>query len=127
MKTLSIKQPWAELVVSGKKTIELRKWNTKFRGEFLVHASKSPDADAMKKFGFSEKDLPLGKIIGKVFLKKVRDYKELGDEEFEKDKGRHLAERKWGDFGFVLENPERIKSIKVNGKLGFWDFEYGNI
>ena len=39
-KCLSLKQPYADLVVSGKKTIELRTWNTKFRGEFLVHASK---------------------------------------------------------------------------------------
>ena len=38
MKCLSLKQPYAELLVSGKKTIELRIWNTKFRGEFLMHA-----------------------------------------------------------------------------------------
>ena len=41
MKCLSICQPFAELIVQGKKTIELRKWNTKFRGEFLVHAAKN--------------------------------------------------------------------------------------
>ena len=40
MKCLSVCQPFAELIVQGKKTIELRKWNTKFRGEFLVHAAK---------------------------------------------------------------------------------------
>ncbi len=34
-KCLSLKQPYAELTVSGKKTIELRTWNTKFRGEFF--------------------------------------------------------------------------------------------
>ena len=68
MKTLSLKQPFAELVVSGKKTIELRKWNTKFRGKFLIHASKIPDSQAMKKFGFekwnetSNKESPDGKI-----------------------------------------------------------------
>lgn len=39
MKTLSLKQPFAELILSGKKKIELRKWNTSFRGEFLIHAS----------------------------------------------------------------------------------------
>jgi hypothetical protein len=39
MKCLSLKQPYAELLISGKKTIELRKWNTSFRGKFLVHAS----------------------------------------------------------------------------------------
>ena len=38
MKCLSVCKPFAELIVQGKKTIELRKWNTKFRGEFLVHA-----------------------------------------------------------------------------------------
>ncbi len=39
MKTLSIKQPFAELVVSGRKSIEIRSWATNYRGEFLVHAS----------------------------------------------------------------------------------------
>jgi len=38
MKCLSVSQPYADLIVKGKKTIELRTWNTKFRGEFLVHA-----------------------------------------------------------------------------------------
>jgi len=36
----SLKQPVAELLVSGKRTVELRKWNTKFRGKFLIDASK---------------------------------------------------------------------------------------
>jgi hypothetical protein len=45
MKCLSLKQPFAELLVSGKKTIELRKWNTKFRGKFLIHASKNLDEE----------------------------------------------------------------------------------
>ncbi|MDQ6862918.1 MAG: ASCH domain-containing protein [Thermoproteota archaeon] len=37
MKGLSLKQPFAELLVSGRTTVELRKWNTKFRGKFLIH------------------------------------------------------------------------------------------
>ncbi len=45
MKCLSLKQPFAELLVSGKKTIELRKWNTKFRGKFLMHDSKNLDKE----------------------------------------------------------------------------------
>ena len=43
MKAISLKQPWASLIVSGRKTIELRTWNTKFRGEFYIHASKTTD------------------------------------------------------------------------------------
>ena len=39
MKTISIKQPWASLIVSGVKDIENRTWKTNFRGRVLVHAT----------------------------------------------------------------------------------------
>ena len=119
MKALSLKQPFAELVVSGKKKIELRKWNTKFRGEFFVHASKVPDAEAMKEFGFDE--LPLGKIVGKAKLVRVKKYE--NDEEHKADKELHLANDCWGNYGFVLEDAERVEAVDAKGFLGFWDFE----
>ena len=118
MKTLSIKQPWAELILRGRKKLEIRKWNTKFRGEFYIHSSKTPDPEAMKKFGFEE--LPCGVIVGKAKLVGVKNYK--NEEEFEKDKNFHLATPKWGNFGFILENPERIEKIPAKGSLGFWNF-----
>ena len=40
MKALSIRQPWAWLIVHGRKDIENRSWRTKFRGRFLVHAAQ---------------------------------------------------------------------------------------
>ena len=40
MKYSSLKQPYADFLVSGKKIIELRNWNTKLTGKFLIHASK---------------------------------------------------------------------------------------
>ena len=40
MKALSIKQPWAWLIIHGGKDIENRTWHTKFRGRFLVHAAQ---------------------------------------------------------------------------------------
>jgi predicted transcriptional regulator len=119
MKTLSLKQPFAELVVSGKKTIELRNWNTKFRGKFLIHASKTPNSKAMKRFGFDK--LPVGVIIGEAELIEVKKYG--NDSEHKKDKNKHLADSYWGKYGFVLKNARRIKPIEAKGKLGFWDFE----
>ena len=118
MKALSLKQPFAELILQGKKKIELRKWNTKFRGEFLIHSSKVPDKDAMKKFGFS--DLPLGKILGKARLIDVKKYS--NELEHSKDNNLHLASSFWGNYGFILNNVERIPEIECKGKLGFWDF-----
>ena len=43
MKALSVKQPWAHLIAEGFKTIEIRTWNTKYRGLLLIVASKKPD------------------------------------------------------------------------------------
>ena len=124
MKALSLKQPFAELILQGKKTIELRKWNTKFRGEFLIHSSKISDADAMKKFGF--KELPCGFILGKVELVDVKHYE--NEKEHSKDKDKHLADSVWGNYGFVLKNSKRFdKPISAKGSLNFWDFDENKI
>jgi hypothetical protein len=42
MKALSVKQPWANLIVSGEKTIETRTWATPYRGQILIVSSKKP-------------------------------------------------------------------------------------
>lgn len=119
MKVLSLKQPFAELILLGKKKIELRKWNTKFRGDFLIHASKIPDKKAMKEFGFD--NLPFGCIVGKAKLVEVKKYS--NEEEHRKDKNLHLASSFWGNYGFILENVERVKEIPCKGNLGFWEFK----
>ena len=118
MKALSLKQPFAELIISGRKTIELRTWKTNFRGKFLVHASKIPDKKAMKQFGFNE--LPVGQIIGEVELIDVKEY--TSKKEFAKDSKKHLASSTWGKIGFVLKNAKRIKPIPAKGALGFWEY-----
>ena len=117
MKALSLKQPFAELVVEGKKKIELRNWNTHFRGEFFIHASKNPDKESMKRFGFT--NLPLGFLIGKAELTEVKVYK--NEEEHARDKTLHLASSSWGDYGFILENPTKIVPIPFKGQLNFFE------
>jgi predicted transcriptional regulator len=118
MKALSLKQPYAELILEGKKKIELRKWNTNFRGEFFVHASKNPDKESMKRFGFAT--LPLGALVGKANLVDVKIYN--NEEEHSKDNNLHLASSYWGNNGFVLENPTRISPIiPFKGQLNFFE------
>jgi hypothetical protein len=84
MKSLSLKQPFAELLVSGKKTVELRKWNTKFRGKFLIHASKKIDKERARSLGIDYTKLTTGAIIGTAILYNVKEYQNKAD--FEKDK-----------------------------------------
>jgi hypothetical protein len=105
--------------LQGRKTIELRKWNTSFRGLFLIHASKNPDLKAMNQFGF--KELPCGCIVGKAEIVDVKHY--ANEEEHAKDKEFHLASSAWGNFGFIIKNAKRVKVIPCKGNLGFWDFK----
>jgi len=118
MKVLTLKQPWAELILLGKKTIEIRKWNTHFRGEFLIHSSKIPDKKNMK--NFESMKLLNGFIVGQANLFDVKRYE--NKKEFNKDKGKHLATVKWGKYGFILKNVKRIKPIPAKGQLNFWNY-----
>ncbi len=119
MKALTIKQPWAELILQKRKTIELRNWNTKFRGDFLIHTSKNSDKKAMKKFGFQ--DLPCGFVIGQAKLMEVKKYK--NKKEFQKDENKHLVEGDFSKHGFIIKNIKRIKPFSIKGRLNFWELK----
>ena len=124
-KCLSLKQPYAELIVSGKKAIELRTWNTKFRGEFLVHASKKVDKEACERNKIDPKSLITGAIIGKAILYDVKSYESKNS--FLRDKNKHFADPKSTKYkyGFLLKEAKRFrKSIPLLGKLGFFNVEY---
>ena len=43
MKTLTIKQPWATLIMQQDKRFEFISWQTKYRGDLLIHAGKEID------------------------------------------------------------------------------------
>lgn len=43
IKALSIKQPWAWFIVRRFKPVENRSWRTDYRGDLLIHASKTYD------------------------------------------------------------------------------------
>ena len=39
MKVLSIREPWASLIMNKKKLVETRSFKTNYRGELYIHAS----------------------------------------------------------------------------------------
>ena len=122
MKCLSVCQPFAELIVQGKKTIELRRWNTKFRGEFLVHAAKNILIEDCKRMKISS-SITTGAIIGKVKLTDVKKYE--SDKELKSDKKKHhsLSDITKNKYGFILESPKKLRvPIPYSGKLNFFEF-----
>ncbi|MDC0154286.1 ASCH domain-containing protein [Nitrosopumilus sp.] len=123
MKCLSICQPFAELIIQNKKTIELRKWNTKIRGEFLVHAPIKIRKEAYEKLKINEK-LTTGAIIGKVELIDVKKYESLKEIKIDKKKHFGSTTSQKRIYGFILKNakPFRIP-IPWKGQLGFFDVD----
>ena len=124
-KCLSLKQPYADLIVSGKKTIELRTWNTTFRGEFLVHASKKIDNEALERNKIDPKSLITGAIIGKAILYDVKVYDRK--KSFLRDKKKHFADPESTNYkyGFLLKESKRFENaIPISGKLRFFSVEY---
>ena len=89
MKCLSLKQPYADLLATGRKTIEIRKWNTNFRGSFLIHASKNVNKDACLTLDFDERNLVRGAIIGKALVYDVIKYTTI--EDFLGDHHKHFS------------------------------------
>ena len=123
MKCLSISQPFADLIVFGGKTIELRKWNTNFRGEFLIHAPIKIRIEDCKRLKITKK-LVTGAIIGKAELYDVKKYN--SSKEVKKDQKFHFASKNFQDktFGFKIKNVKPLRiPIPWKGQLGFFDVE----
>lgn len=120
-KCLSVSQPFADLIVSGKKTIELRKWNTNFRGEFLIHSPVKIRIQDCERLGIDKENLRTGAIIGKAILYDVKKYKTK--KELLDDRKYHFAsDASSNKYGFLLKNAKRFSvPIPYKGALGFFD------
>lgn len=122
MRTLSILQPYAWLIVNGHKDIENRTWATQFRGRIFVHAGKRysrADHEDDQEFFYEAhgialpdyKNMPLGGIVGAV---DIVDCVTKSDSEWFNE----------GGYGFVLRNPQVLPFMPYRGQLGFFDVQY---
>ena len=123
MKCLSVSQPFADLIISGRKTIELRKWNTNFRGEFLIHAPMKIRVEDCKRLKMNKKFVT-GAIVGKAEIYDVKKYSSI--KEVKRDQKLHFASKNFHDktFGFILKNAKSLRiPIQWKGQLGFFDVD----
>lgn len=65
-RALSLRQPYAEQVLRGEKTIEYRSIVTHVRGRVYIYASLTPAIEAFKEMGFEPGSLPTGVLVGTV-------------------------------------------------------------
>jgi hypothetical protein len=127
---LSIKQPWAALIVRGLKSIEVRTWPTIQRGWILIHASSQEDelVEGWKRVPeYAAKLSQLrGGILGAACLVDCRTYRDR--KEFSRDQKRHLNRPEWfrepALYGFVLERAIELPFHKIPGWVKFFEVAY---
>ncbi len=119
MKTLSVRQPDAWLLVNGLKDVENRSWDTKHRGLLLIHASSAKPTRADLEYlaeACTDYDLPVpgelptGGIVGVV---------SLGDVAAE-------SESEWWDgvsLAWLVTATAPLPFLPCKGKLGLWEYE----
>lgn len=127
MKTLSVRQPWASLLVSGLKDIENRTWAPNYKGRILIHASSTKvpknfgdkiifnvnnELENEQMFGnFPEyKDLNYSAIVGYVTVN--------GDGEDSMSVWAEPVEHQWHiEDAYIFDEPIR----NVKGKLNLFE------
>jgi hypothetical protein len=95
---LSVKQPWAALIVAGVKLVEVRTWSARRRGRVLIHAGKVPDERPEAWAHVTTPEMKVaaalrGGIIGEAELVGCRYYDTA--EEFSADASLHLNDPGW--------------------------------
>jgi hypothetical protein len=107
LKTLSVRQPWASLIMSGAKDVENRTWSTNYRGRLAIHAASRPDSEGVELY--PDVDGPLGAILGTVELLDVVDD----------------SRSKWarpGCWHWLLDDPRPLsRAFKTPGQQSLWD------
>jgi ASCH domain len=126
---LSVRQPWAALIVAGRKTIEVRKWATAVRGRVFIHAARAAD-DRPEAWAAVTDDLrPLadlrGGVIGAADLTGCVLYRTTA--QFAADADRHGNDASWFEpplmYGFSFRGGAPVPFVACRGSTRFFRVE----
>ena len=112
MKIITIRQPWAYLIVNGSKNIENRTWPTSYRGPVLIHASLNPNRALCLQRRIDPDTLRRGGVIG---IAEISDCVTM-----------HRSLWFNGPYGFVLRRRRPLSFIEWKGALGLKGFSYNS-
>lgn len=125
MKALTIKEPWASLIINKYKEYEFRSWKINYKGKILIHAGLTLEHDMVERFSCYNLNYKMGYIIGEATLVDCIAV----DDKFNNElriknpivyaKSNHIE-----DYAWKLENIKKYeKPIPAKGKLGLWNYE----
>ena len=104
MKAISVKQPWANMIRWGQKTIETRTWYTPYRGELLIVSSATP------------KIMPAGCALALVDMVDCRRM-------VTSDQAYACCEIYDSAFAWIFRDIRPIRPVKIKGRLGIYEAE----
>lgn len=116
MIAISVKQPWALFIAEGPKLIETRKWQTSYRGDLLIVASRTPDWRSMEAL---VRPIPII-LGGAVCVANLVDCRPMT----KADEEAAMCSVYPGAFSWVLEDIRKIEPFAVKGKLRLFDVPY---
>lgn len=125
MKALTIKEPWATLIIEGYKKYEFRSWKTAYRGKILIHAGLTLEKDMIDRFKEYNLNCKCGYIIGEAEIVDCIKVDKKFNEELIKinslvyGKSNHVETYAW-----KLDNVKKYNNpIPCKGKLSLWEYE----
>jgi|GEM_PF-4790789 len=141
VKALSVKQPYAQLLVLGLKRVETRPRQTRHRGLLAIHATKAvPGTDIQNQFpeaweamqsyiadrpGWIDDNyhLTCGAVVGTVNLTACVPIEKLYGTEYDTPQERAFGDWSPGRFGWIVENPLAFDCPDpARGMLGLWNW-----
>lgn len=124
MKALSFRQPRAEQIISGEKSVDVRTWQVNYRGELVVHASSKRRDARCRQLGFDPHALAYGALIGQVEVVAIEP---LDEARYEALRDEHLRESPFPGapcYAWHLENPRRFaKPHPYRGRMRIFHVE----
>ena len=125
MKVLTIRNPWASLIVNEYKKYEFRSWKTNYRGKILIHSSANLEKNMLDRFSCYNLDYINGAIIGEAeIVDCILVDKELNEKLRNINPLVYARSNHVETYGWKLENVKKFdKPIPYKGKLGLWNYE----
>ena len=115
LKAISIRQPWAWLIVNGYKDVENRIWEAKLRGPVLIHTGKSRAHLTAEELKYIKRHYRLANLAGSFDTGGIVGIAEITD-----CVRRHRSKWFHGPFGWVLANARRLPFNPCKGQLKFF-------